>query len=815
MGQKVLPFICFAILETVVVAVPGFSQDAASPAQVPSATAPDKAQNQLDFADGQYQRNLFLGAAEEYARFIETYPDHEKIPVALFRRAECLYQASYKDPAKRADLLKQAEETLRTLLERYPQNERRTEALLRRGEILCHLDRATEASPLLSELLKTPLAEKVEEAVRFHLGQAYYAEGKIPLAEKEWETLRQKFPKGNLYAPATYSLALVKKQKSQPDTTIALLNELIAANPPFPIPENSPIPGDSRILLAQIYTQMGDHARAATLYEEASREPRHRINALYLRAWSLFQQQNFPDTIDLTQKLLEEPALGDYQAGVLFLLGTSLYETKNYKKAIEPLQRVSIHPKAAEFRTQAWYRLVWALFLTEDYEGAKQQALGLLKLKLDPALAGDVHFLLGQIAASAKQYSEAAVEYRTVVEQFPASRFIEKANYGVGEMEYSSQAFDRAAQGFSAFLKAFPESTLYNEALRWLAESLLQSGQAAEAAQRFTELIQRCPEHPEMSRFLYLQGLALHKSDQKEAMRKPLEDLLQRFPKSPDAHRALYWLAWQDDEAGNKERALQEYERLLKEYPESEYAPTARRRLAIGNINANRFDLALPMLLEVLANAEEAKKVGPEIFFRMAIYASDQGKHDEALAILNRVSEVHPQPEVIERSLIEQGREAVVTGQWTKATAQANEFFDKFPHSQYRPEGYWIRARALQGLNQFDDAEHAFQEGLAALANLGSPDPVFEATVHLDWAKLLEARSRPEEALKEYLYVDILFPGPKTSPEALLHASICQEQLGQIQEAKATLQRLVDLFPNTPEAQKAIQRLQEFGKSAE
>jgi len=814
MGHKVLRFLCFAVLGTVVVAVPGFSQDTTRPAQVPSVPTPDKAQNQLDFADGQYQRNLFLGAAEEYARFIESYPNHEKVPVALFRRAECLYQASYKDPARRVELLKQAEETLRTLLERYPQNERRTEALLRRGEILCHLDRAAEASPLLSELLKAPLSEKVEEAVRFHLGQAYYAEGKIPLAEKEWETLRRKFPKGNLYAPATYSLALIKKQKSQPDAAIALLNELIAANPPFPIPENSPIPGDSRILLAQIYTQMGDHARAAALYEEASREPRHRINALYLRAWSLFQQQKFPETIDLSQKLLEEPALGDHQAGVLFLLGTCLYETKNYKKAIEPLRQVTVHPKAAEFRTQAWYRLVWALFLTEDYEGARQQAQELLKLKLDPALAGDVHFLLGQIAAAAKQYAEAAAEYRTVVEQFPASRFIEKAAYGVGEMEYSNRAFDRAAQAFSAFLKAFPESSLYNEALRWLAESLLQAGQAAEAAQRFSELIQRCPDHPEMSRFLYLQGLALYKSEQKEAMRKPLEDLLQRFPKSPDAQKALYWLAWQDDETGNKERALQEYERLLKEYPESEYAPIVRRRLAIGNINAGRLDLALPLLLEVLANTEEAKKVGPEIYFRMAIYASDQGKHDEALTILNRVIEVHPRPEVIERALIEQGREAVVTGQWAKAMAQANEFFEKFPNSPYRPEGYWIRARALQGLNRLDEAEQAFQEGLAALANLGSPDPAFEATLHLDWAKLLEARNRPEEALKEYLYVDILFPGPKTSPEALFRASVCQEQLGRIEEAKATLRQLVEMFPNTPEAQKAAQRLEQFGKPA-
>ena len=68
----------------------------ATRAPLPGASTADRAQDQLDFANGLYQREMFLEAAAEYGTFVKTYGDHGEIPVALFRRAECLYQASYQ-----------------------------------------------------------------------------------------------------------------------------------------------------------------------------------------------------------------------------------------------------------------------------------------------------------------------------------------------------------------------------------------------------------------------------------------------------------------------------------------------------------------------------------------------------------------------------------------------------------------------------------------------------------------------------------------------------------------------------------------------
>ena len=802
------------VLDIVVVLVAGLivcpglgagQQSAAAP--LPSTPTADRAKDQFDFANGLYQRKLFLEAAEEYDKFIGSYPSHEEIPAALFRRAECLYQAYFQNERRPKEILTDAERDLRRLLDRFPQTTRRTPALLRRGEILCLLDRPGQAAPLLEELLRGSLSETEEEPVRFYLAQAYWNQKKITVAEKQWETLRLRFPRGKLYAKATYSLAFLKRQKAQPDAAILLLKELIAAKPRFPLPEDSHIPGDARVMLAEIHSQLGDHTRAAAIYLEASQEPRHRISSLYGRAWALFQQEEFEATVGVCRDLLKESGLGDREAGTLFLLGAALYETKKHQEAIEPLKRAVIHPGTGDLRTQAWYRLVWSLYLTGNHEGASREAKALLKLQLDPALAGDIHFILAQIAVASKRYSQAATEYRVVVEQFPASRFVEEAAYGVGGMEYRAQAYEGAAQAFDAFLETYPKSSLYEKALRWLAQSLLQAGRHEEAAGRIRQLIERNPSHEDLAYLLYSQGLALYKNGRTEEMRGPLSELLKRFPKYSHASEALYWLAWQDDQAGNNERSLQEYARLVKEYPGAPRWNAARRRLVVGYMKGEQFDRALPILLELLAEKDEAKQMGPQIFFRAAIYASELGRHDDALRILNGVAEMHPLPDVLERALIERGRELITLSRWQEASDCANEFLEQFPHSQFQPEAYWIRARALHGQNHFDDAARAFEQSVDALTSMGGSDPLFEATLHLDRGKLLEVRGHPELALKEYLYVDILFSDPRISPEALLRASICQEQLGKEGEARRLLERLVKMYPDAPQTRQARESL--------
>ncbi len=781
-------------------------QDAPVP-PLPKSPTEGKAQDQLDFADGLYERKMYLEAAEEYAEFIQSFPEHDKIPTALFRRAECLYQQAFRDRERRRELFEDAERNLRTLLEKFPQNSRRTEALLRRGEILCDIGRPGEAIPLFEELLKGSLPKSVEEPVRFYLAQAYWDQKKANAAEKEWETLRERFPQGRHFAPATYSLALLKRQKGQLDTAISLLKELAAEDRSFPLPEGSTLPSDARVVMADIYRQLEEHEKAAQMYLEASRDPRHRMSCLYGRAWALFQSSDFKGTAGVCRELLKESGLGDREAGTLFLLGTALYETQDYQEAVDPLKKVVNHPDAEDFRTQAWYRLVWSLFLTKNYGEASVHAKALLNKQIDPALAGDIHFVLAEIAAAAKKYSEAAAGYRTVVEQYSGSRFQEKALYGLGSMHYRAGEYEQASKAFEKFMEQYPGSPLFEEAMRWSAESLLQAGQHEEATIRISQLIERNPSHPDLPNLLYRQGLGLLKSGREEEMRKPFEKILAEFPQSSHAPEALYMLAWQDDQAGNEEEALQEYARLVRDYPGAAKWEAARQRVAVGYMKTGQFDRAMPIFAAIFEDDEEAAKIGPEVYFEVAIHASERGRHDVALRVLRRVAEVHTRDEVLERALIEQGRELVALQEWQEASDCANRFLQKFPNSQFQPEAHWIRARSLQGQNHYDDAAKAFEKSLQTLANMGSPDKLFQATLHLDRGKLLQTRGQPEQALKEFLYVDILFPDPRTSPEALLHASQCQEELGREEEARKSLEQLISQYPESSQAGQAQVRL--------
>ena len=783
------------------------AQDQAPVPPLPKSPTANQAQDKLDFADGLYQRKMYLEAAEQYAEFIQSYPEHENLPTALFRRAECLYQAAFQDKIRRKDLFKDAERNLQTLLERFPQNSRRTEALLRRGEILCDIGRPGEAIPLFEELLKGSLPKSVEEPVRFYLAQAYWDRENANAAEREWETLREQFPKGKHYAPATYSLALVKRKRGQFDTAISLLNELTVEETPFPIPEGSTICSDARVVLADIYRQLKEYSKAAAMYLEASRDPRHRLSCLYGRAWTLFQSGDFKGTAGVCRELLKESGLGDREAGTLFLLGTSLYETKDYQEAVDPLKQVVNHPDAENFRTQAWYRLVWSLYLTNNYGEASIHAKALLNKQIDPALAGDIHFVLAQIAAASEEFSYAASEYRTVVEQYPGSRFQEKAAYGIGGMEYRAGEYRKAAAAFDAFMERFPDSPLYEEALRWSAESYLQAGDYEKATEQIDELIERNPSHQELPSLLYRQGLSLAKAEREEGMRKPLERLVEEFPRSKYAPEALYMLAWQDDQAGNDEKALQEYARLVRNYPGAGKWNTARQRVAVGYMKTGQFDRAMPIFADIFEDKEQASKIGPEVYFEVAIHASERERHDLALRVLDRLTEVHSRDEVVERALIERGRELIALGRWQEASDCANRFFEEFPNSQFQPEAYWMRARALQGQNHFDAAAKAFEQSLQSLANMGNPDKLFEANLHLDRGKLLQMRGDPKSALKEFLYVHILFPDPRTSPESLLRASQCQEELGRTEEARETLEQLINDYPETPQARQAQVRL--------
>ena len=115
----------------------------------------------------------------------------------------------------------------------------------------------------------------------------------------------------------------------------------------------------------------------------------------------------------------------------------------------------------------------------------------------------------------------------------------------------------------------------------------------------------------------------------------------------------------------------------------------------------------------------------------------------------------------------------------------------------------YARGRALQGLARFEGARAAYDLVIAA-----KPGGELAARAQLMRGESYFHQKDYDEALREFLKVDILYNAPTWQAAALLQAGKVHEQLAQWTEAAETYQRLASKFPDDPSALEAGKRLE-------
>jgi len=85
-----------------------------------------------------------------------------------------------------------------------------------------------------------------------------------------------------------------------------------------------------------------------------------------------------------------------------------------------------------------------------------------------------------------------------------------------------------------------------------------------------------------------------------------------------------------------------------------------------------------------------------------------------------------------------------------------------------------------------------------------------DAQFHL--ADVLVQQDRPEDALAAFLQVQALYPPAARVPDALYRAAVLQRELGRNDDARATLQRIINTYPDELVATLARDLLAEIGQ---
>ena len=302
-----------------------------------------------------------------------------------------------------------------------------------------------------------------------------------------------------------------------------------------------------------------------------------------------------------------------------------------------------------------------------------------------------ITYLWGHILYQTDQYELAEPKFRTLIENFPDSRFVENAWYAIGRLNYKLQEFDKARRAFKEILNNFPHSEYKDDAQQLIAQSFLKEENYSQAVVEFDKLTTE-----EFKNFESLQPEAKYKAAYCQKMQENDPDAIARYTtfisehsdskyvtaayfdmgaiyakqKNYDNARQNYQLALENtDEPALKqqiwneigkvyfdqedyENAITAYNTLINDYPGNPYMQEAKLGIAGSHFRLNNWDDAVNAYERVINEHPEDKMgVIPYCTYQIgeAYYQSE--KYEQALTWYQKVLDNYPDDTVASHAL--------------------------------------------------------------------------------------------------------------------------------------------------------------------
>jgi cellulose synthase operon protein C len=326
---------------------------------------------------------------------------------------------------------------------------------------------------------------------------------------------------------------------------------------------------------------------------------------------------------------------------------------------------------------------------------------------------------------------------------------------------FRQRKFDLAADEYERFLKSGPTGRELNDARFGLANSRLYQERYREARQLFADFLQAAVDDPRALTARYRVGELSYLLGDMTAARQALE----AFTRAKANHPALEmaWTYLGDACFGMKDMpgARLAYQQSLTLYPQGRLAD--RAKYGFGRTLA------------------------------------ELGQPDEGLRRLRDLAK-GGDPEWVDRAWLQIGLIEKSNGRLTDALAAFNSLETAAPRSALRADARLQQALTLAQLKRPDEAEIL----LTALADDAS-EPL-GARAALELATIQLERGRHEAALKDIDDAMKRFPKSPLLPAMEFRSAEALQKLNRLAEAEARFLHLLDVSPNDPLADDAMER---------
>lgn len=347
--------------------------------------------------------------------------------------------------------------------------------------------------------------------------------------------------------------------------------------------------------LAEFYFRQQRFSDAVALYEKANisnLNNREIADMKFHQGYSYFTLQQFANAkplLDAIRQMKDDPNYIDAN----YYYGFIAFRDHNYNDALQSFKVVENEPN---------YESIVPYYIAQIYyvQGKKDEALKYAedKIKQGKSQYYDLELkqLLGHANFEKKDYAKAATYLGDYVNR---SKKVRREDlYELSYAYYQNGDYNKAIEGFKQL--GGKEDSLSQHAMYLLGDSYLKTGQKANArnAFLFASANSSNPTQREIARFNYA--------------------------------KLSYELGYQDE-------ALKGLRTFLNDYPNSQYHDEAVELLVGALANTNNYKDALTLLEGIQSPSQNVKRLLPRILYGRATELINDGRLQEADAMLDRV----------------------------------------------------------------------------------------------------------------------------------------------------------------------------------
>lgn len=832
---------------------PVFGQDGAAQSPV----SDDGAARSYRTASGLLARGLHDLAVEEYRKFLEACPTHEKAPVARYGLAVCLVKlqkfeealgalramgagAEFPYKAETLALTGQCEmalgrpgqalPALEALIQEYPKHELADDAAAMSTEALYQSGKAEEAAKRCEEFAKRWPKNPLRERVDLVHGLAAAANGDSSSACERLEAWLAAYPQSVERSRAQLALGQAQAALGRHEAATAALREAAQS-------KDARVAAQAALALSGALREIGKGGEAAPIVEALLKDekagPGLRSAARFERARLAFDAQRYDEA------LREFDAIGKDAGDDASLGGDAAYWAAKCAlrkgdaadaagRLTGAIERFASSPLLAEMR----YDRAVSLLRAERVDDAAGALDEFQAAHAKHELAADALHLAAAIEHQRKNYDRSGELCRAFLKKHARHKLAAKVAFLAGENDFFAGRFAEALAAFEAFERAFPkdEQTLRAalriglalhrlerfddaakrlgpvaaaaEADKSLAAALLALGDIEFQRSEWKSAEARLRAYVDLAAkdaggvddALLKAGLACQRQERFEDAVKTFDEFLQRFPQSPHTIQAVFERGQALAMLKQTDAARQAFERVIAEGKDSRFTAPARQHLATLAAASKDFKLAAEQY-RLAMDAQPAGAGGADALL---------GQAESLLALEDYAGAEQAFREYLAKNA--RGEKAPrAAAQLAIAMARQDRHADALktitslqPHMPKLDTGLRRNVRheqawCLRKTNQTREAAEVYR-GLLR-------DDAKDCFAAVGLGEVESAAGRCEaavEALSVLRQADASAIDPSALEPGLYRLGTCEFELGKFVEAAATLDRFVKQFDRSP-----------------